>query len=424
MTPVVKVLLFGVLISFLDVLYMIKQLEESWDVPLTTTTTTTALLGVVPVDRTPPSPKAKLEQAPADGDRITKLLAEREPIIQLIKDAGISFDPVEDADLIEELPRWSDVVEAFGAEPVIYGLNEGNCERFRAQTDPGDHLIAVAGAFNTGTNLMAEYLIHNCLMPERMKKHGALSRGIRWQVPWGKHSPAGDKSFREKHKTKKDKDVPASEVMPMVTIRDPLVWLKSMCRHKYTAHWMGFFETDHCPNFSRKDLPVDVRYDGFVREYDSLIYLWNEYYQEYYKNVDIPYLLVRFEDLLFHPQKVTQQVCECGGGKIYQEEFKYSVDSAKKGTTAHGKMSERTGYVQALAKYGTLSKRYEGWDSEEDLRYVKDHVDPILMKMMHYPAIDPSRANKKSIESEDDKADDKADDKVDDKVDDHPQVAT
>jgi len=242
LTPVVKVLLFGLLLSLLDVLYSIKQLE---DLDNRSQKSTWIVVGVSRerAHQSPSQPQSQplrqsLKQSPSDHrgkdeveesdkdeergdededsdedesdededesdedddenkdkdnnhdndydydkDQVKKLLAEREPIIQLITSAGISFDPVEDIDLIKELPKWSDVVEMYGPKPVIYGLDEGNCERFQAQTDKGDHFIATAGTFNSGTNLMSEYLVKNCVMPERMKKHGPRSRGIRWQV--------------------------------------------------------------------------------------------------------------------------------------------------------------------------------------------------------------------------------------------------
>jgi len=66
--------------------------------------------------------------------------------------------------------------------------------------------------------------------------------------------------------------------MPMVTIRDPLFWLKSMCRHHYTAMWTGREHLDHCPNFLDRDLTTRVKYDGFVRRYDSLLDLWSKFF--------------------------------------------------------------------------------------------------------------------------------------------------
>ena len=76
--------------------------------------------------------------------------------------------------------------------------------------------------------------------------------------------------------TAKDKDIDANEIMPMVTIRDPLFWLKSMCRHHYTARWDGIDELDHCPNFLQKDLTTRVKYDGFTRTYPSLVGLYSK----------------------------------------------------------------------------------------------------------------------------------------------------
>jgi len=174
--------------------------------------------------------------------------------------------------------------------------------------------------------------------------------------------------------------------MPIVTIRDPLFWLKSMCRHHYTAMWNGRDMLDHCPNFLDDNLTTHVRYDGFVRRYNSLLDLWNTYYTEYL-NIDIPFLLVRFEDLIFHTEETITTVCECAGGKLlFPGKFRYIVESAKKGgDRIHGK--ERTGFVDALVRYGTLAKRYNGYDSIEDLKFIQKNVHPTLMKSMQYRSI-------------------------------------
>ena len=69
--------------------------------------------------------------------------------------------------------------------------------------------------------------------------------------------------------------------------------------------------------------------------------------------------------------------------------FKYIVDSAKKGDGAHGKV--RTGYVDAILKYGSEKNRYKDYKSKADLEYIRDNVDPFLMKVMGYPASDPEK---------------------------------
>ena len=79
--------------------------------------------------------------------------------------------------LVASIGRSSSV---YGKEPIIYGLD--TCELFRESSDPADHFLAVAGTFNSGTNLLSELLIHNCHLPARMAKYGSINEGIRWQV--------------------------------------------------------------------------------------------------------------------------------------------------------------------------------------------------------------------------------------------------
>lgn len=189
-------------------------------------------------------------------------------------------------------------------------------------------------------------------------------------------------------------------MFPGVTVRDPLKWAQSMCRHEYGAKWPHDKAT-HCPNLvpvqgdldlMDKDhvaisktgaVPVEVRYAEFNVNHDSLIDFWNDWYREYV-DVKWPRLLVRFEDLIFFPQQVTKAVCECAGGELNPHRpFKFIVESAKKGDSAHGKKSERTTYIDALVKYGTEKGRYKGY-TREDLDYVRKHLDPRLMELFRY----------------------------------------
>lgn len=106
----------------------------------------------------------------------------KEPIFELIRDAGI--DPYSlGNDTLNQLPTWEQVTSLYGTEPVFYGLD--TCQRFREHSDPAEHFIGVAGTFNTGTNLLADLLQKNCYMPERVRKYGAVNRGMRWQVTYG-----------------------------------------------------------------------------------------------------------------------------------------------------------------------------------------------------------------------------------------------
>lgn len=41
-------------------------------------------------------------------------------------------------------------------------------------------------------------------------------------MPWGKHTPVGDDEYRLSHVTAKDKGVDPNNILPAVTIRDPV----------------------------------------------------------------------------------------------------------------------------------------------------------------------------------------------------------
>jgi hypothetical protein len=222
------------------------------------------------------------------------------------------------------------------------------------------------------------------------------------KVPWGKHTPVVDDSYRLTHKTEKDSGVDPRSVFPAVTVRDPAAWMQSMCRHEYAMEW-PHDKTIHCPNlvpsdasdynnsplshkFANSSVPVTIRYKEFHKEHDSLLHHWNEWYAAYAAAAKFPRVLVRFEDLIFHPVEVTTAACECAGGAMQRDlqgrlQFKYVTGSAKKGD-AHGK--DKTGYIDAIIRYGNdRGDRWKGM-TEADLQYTRDHLDPTLMALFGY----------------------------------------
>jgi hypothetical protein len=165
---------------------------------------------------------------PLTPEEMATLRHEKKPILDILKQAKIRWQDL-DPNILRDLPKWSEVTKLYGDEPQIYGLDQ--CQAFQEHSAPYEHFVSTAGTFNSGTNLMAELLIANCHMQPRMDQYGASNRGVRWQVPWGKHTPPGDTEFRLNHKTKKDSDVNATNILSAVTIRDPYVWMK---RYIYT----------------------------------------------------------------------------------------------------------------------------------------------------------------------------------------------
>jgi hypothetical protein len=140
------------------------------------------IVGVPPADlngnKNKPVDKPVDKPKPVDPLELTA----KARILELMKHAGVNVDVERDADLIRELPTWNQVTDLYGEEPVIYGLD--TCQVFQDHSDKAEHFVSTAGAFNSGTNLMAELLIANCHMQDRMDKYGTINKGVRWQVPW------------------------------------------------------------------------------------------------------------------------------------------------------------------------------------------------------------------------------------------------
>lgn len=308
-------------------------------------------------------------------------------ILRVLQQAGVTVD---DATLAT-LPKWSDITSMYGPEPIIYGLD--TCTQFQAMQDPADAFIGPAGIFNTGTNLLAELLKANCVIPAKRKR--GRGPGMRWQVPWGKHNPV--KTFRLHNVAGAEKEIiDQTAVLPVVTTKDPYGWFGSMCRHPYAAKWS---HRGHCPNLALDDkekrmggrdngvdggVPVSVAFGPMqqnVTHHDSLAGLWNDWYGDYYDITDYPRLIVRFEDIMISPKEVVTKVCECGGGKLKDaNNFVMVADSAKGSVGAHKGAS---GLVSALTRYGDPKKRTQGL-TEADLDYAREHLRSDLMEAFGY----------------------------------------
>lgn len=211
----------------------------------------------------------------------TKIVAD-DRIAWLLQDAGVTTLTTDEQ---RQLPRWQQVVDLYGNDIIVHSNNK-HCETFR-QHVPHERILAVAGLFNTGTNLLNTQFTRNV-------------RGVTtlWQVPWGKHRMADVKWNHTAHGMEAHNK---RSVLPVVVIRDPLSWMQSMCAHPYAAHWRH--GSHHCPNLvpSEQDrqhyshltesaFAVQVKYDESSQpEFASLAHLWSEYHQQYFQ-ADYPVL--------------------------------------------------------------------------------------------------------------------------------------
>jgi hypothetical protein len=83
--------------------------------------------------------------------------------IQKLEEMGVSPDELQ-GENATEIPSWSQIINNYGEEPVILGLER--CEAYRNSVAPADRTVGPAGLFSTGTNLIHSLVSHNCLKPD------------------------------------------------------------------------------------------------------------------------------------------------------------------------------------------------------------------------------------------------------------------
>ncbi|CAB9516556.1 expressed unknown protein [Seminavis robusta] len=310
----------------------------------------------------------------------------RAPVLKVFAQAGI---PPLNNTVIETLPTWEQIVRVIGPRPVIGGLD--TCEAFKQTVPAVERMLGSSGMFNTGTNLVTHLLKNNCKIPERVEKYGIdasrEAHGMRWQVPWGKHSPA---KYKAEHSTEMAKAINKEWIMPVVTIRHPYSWMHSMCKNGYTAKWPHGRKGQNCPNLKPRGQwnEVTTKFANGRTEYsDSLAHLWNDWYKMYIDDAKYPRLIVRLEDLMFHAEETTTQICTCVGGKIRSDRnFTYILDSAKADSPGHDKS---TGFIQAWIKYSKPMPP-RGNFRPDDYEAAKEALNKDYMHMFHYDHPPPS----------------------------------
>jgi hypothetical protein len=303
---------------------------------------------------------------------------DKEPILKLLHDAGVKDL---DVAVVAQLPTWSQVTKLYGDsdKPVVVGLE--TCAAFRASVPANQAYLATAGFFDTGTNALTYYMRANLVMPSHTAP--GHHNGILTQVPWDKHWFF---RLRNNHTAPNHEQYAKQNVLPIVTIRDPLSWMQSICRQPYLVRWPH--STKHCPNLVPDDselggdsIPVSIPSMTGSKEWPSLAYVWNDYYRDYLQT-DTPRLMVRFEDLLFRPKAVLEIVKECAGA-AWQDEtaFYYVVDGSK---WEHVRFNgPQSNLISAMIKHGNPTRRTRNM-TEADLQYAGSVLDEELLRLFHY----------------------------------------
>jgi len=353
-------------------------------------------------------------------------------VLSLLKSAGADlseWDRTKNMTLLQQLPSWEQISSLYyrrsrergnnaEPEPIVHGLD--TCQKYRDTVSLEDAFLGIAGLFNTGTNAMNWLLSHNFdedVLP------------VRWQVPWGKHRlekvkwihDSPDRSWGMYNRT---------NILPIVVIKDPLTWMQSMCKSPYEAHWKH--RSAHCPNLRKytqweKDnipvdpIPVKIVFDKNSTEpfstvyWDSLVHLYNDWYMQYY-NATYPRLIVRFEDLLFLPDKLLKVIARCVVGtstdddkrnnkankrkrrrslmrRLLRKEIRLQVDASK----SHGKSSD---LVHAMIKYGSGRGREQNMTQHDKEFAIAVLSSQPLLETFDYPPPSGSEAAQVSVTHE------------------------
>jgi len=165
-----------------------------------------------------------------------------------------------------------------------------------------------------------------------------------------------------------------------------------MCESPYTMEWNK--SATHCPNLiddesgiEPKSVPVKVRWSkDYTRRWPSMSDLWSSWYREYLDHPDMPRLMIRFEDLLFHTEAVLEQVRDCVGAEWRHSAFQYQAAPAKT-HPYFAKYKPPSSLVSAMIKYGWDNReRRVGSMTEADLEFANRTIDSKLQELFHYPA--------------------------------------
>jgi hypothetical protein len=267
----------------------------------------------------------------------------------------------------DALPRWSSFTELYGEKPVVLGLER--CEQYRtakARYGLDRNTILVESLPHSGAAALVESLSRNI---------GNLT------VMTG---TSGEEQRFPRQRYFLDSSSPPS--LPLFVARDPFRWMQRVCHLPFNAKWTRGDE-GRCPNFvpsaaERRDtrfsnmstFHVDVIHgDSYKEGYPSLVDLWSSYYRSY-AEADFPRLIVRFEDLIFHAERVMELVSQCLGSPMNKTYEYYLPDRGLLDGDRYGRM---------LKLYATEEGRYSQL-TLEDLLYQKYALSPALMDLLHY----------------------------------------
>jgi hypothetical protein len=162
------------------------------------------------------------------------------------------------------------------------------------------------------------------------------------------------------------------------------------CKRSYDANWTH--NKKHCPNLvpTKKEakkykLPTYNVTVALIthphipaQHYTSLIDYWTRFHLGYIES-DIPRLVIRFEDMLFHGEAVIQAVAKCAGLPLLHP-YEYVTEPAKQYQRVN------TSFLTAVQQYTVDATRLKGLRGN-DKSYLRRTLNRTLLQLLHYPGI-------------------------------------
>eukprot|EP01083_Nonionella_stella_P057163 150182_1 len=261
---------------------------------------------------------------------------------------------------------------------------------------------------------------------------------VKWKPLTGKHNViSAEQDFIDPHVNAMIDGI--RDRLTLVIIKDPLTWFKSLCKASYEVHLYTRMYRINCPfDLSKYNGKFSANMWHSIT-FASLMDLWNWWYgtwtdsgetisvnwtptfrywnhtvlnskkyngnwrrwmqhellntdkryvlhdvnktrfdqDMYYKAAkNIPHVVIRYEDILFQPERLIKRLCKCVGGYL-REGGPLIQEAAAKG---HG---EARGRKQALNTYGNPAYRLEGY-SKDDIKVMKEALNKTLLRLFSY----------------------------------------
>jgi hypothetical protein len=330
---------------------------------------------------------------------------------------------------MQDIPPWSDITDRYGTKPTVIGLD--TCAPYRRAVPPEERLVAPVGLFHTGTNLLGELLASSCSF-QSSSSSSSNNVQMLFQPPWGKHNPLEARNVDHYVISKPVyQAMNVANVFSIVMVRHPVDWMQHMCRQPYAARW----NRTHCPHLivtatsmtrsggSEKGAMGSLDATGNAvahfelnpvyvqlykkQVYASLLHFWNDWNRDFYRGsttttapdstattasavardsemnytATFPRLVVRLEDIVYHPKQVLQTICTCVGGTLnfVPRMLTHRQHGLRNGVSSS---NNRLFLVDAWNSHAVVS--LQDLQNQDDQNATKQLVDRTLMEAFQY----------------------------------------